>query len=89
MVTYGCSSRQRPQNDVSIAGPSSACTCLAGITEASLCLPTLIVVSIVAWTIGTNLRVLGATGHEWISGIAIEKLPDTVPESHQHTRGRC
>lgn len=22
----------------------------------------------------------GATGHEWISGIAIEKLPDTVPE---------
>ncbi len=23
---------------------------------------------------------VGATGHEWISGIAIEKLPDTVPE---------
>src|SRR5262245_38748521 len=22
----------------------------------------------------------GATGHEWVSGIAIEKLPDTVPE---------
>ena len=22
----------------------------------------------------------GATGHEWISGIAIEKLPDSVPE---------
>jgi hypothetical protein len=22
----------------------------------------------------------GATGHEWISGIAVEKLPDTVPE---------
>lgn len=21
----------------------------------------------------------GATGHEWVSGIAIEKLPDTVP----------
>jgi hypothetical protein len=21
----------------------------------------------------------GATGHEWISGIAIEKLPDNVP----------
>jgi hypothetical protein len=22
----------------------------------------------------------GATGHEWVSGIAIEKLPDSVPE---------
>jgi len=22
---------------------------------------------------------LGATGHEWISGIAIEKLPDSMP----------
>src|SRR3979411_2023156 len=22
----------------------------------------------------------GATGHEWVSGIAIEKLPDTLPE---------
>jgi hypothetical protein len=22
----------------------------------------------------------GATGHEWISGIAIEKLPDSIPE---------
>lgn len=22
----------------------------------------------------------GATGHEWVSGIAIEKLPDTIPE---------
>jgi hypothetical protein len=21
----------------------------------------------------------GATGHEWVSGIAVEKLPDTVP----------
>jgi hypothetical protein len=21
----------------------------------------------------------GATGHEWVSGIAIEKLPDTIP----------
>ena len=28
----------------------------------------------------------GATGHEWISGIAIEKLPDSVPASYAHLR---
>jgi hypothetical protein len=22
----------------------------------------------------------GASGHEWVSGIAIEKLPDSIPE---------
>jgi hypothetical protein len=27
----------------------------------------------------TNGWAWGATGHEWISGIAIEKLPDSVP----------
>jgi len=26
-----------------------------------------------------NCWAWGATGHEWVSGIAIEKLPDTVP----------
>lgn len=28
---------------------------------------------------GTDALCWGATGHEWVSGIAVEKLPDTVP----------
>lgn len=28
---------------------------------------------------GTDAYCWGATGHEWVSGIAIEKLPDTIP----------
>ena len=37
-----------------------------------------IVLAIACWSIGEALA-WGATGHEWVSGIAIEKLPDTVP----------
>ena len=29
----------------------------------------------------------GATGHEWVSGIAIEMLPDIVPV-HPHSQSR-
>ena len=29
-----------------------------------------------AWTTGTRM---GRTGHEWATGIAIEKLPDDIP----------
>ncbi len=33
-----------------------------------------------ATTAETDAWAWGATGHEWVSGIAIEKLPDSVPE---------
>src|SRR5258707_14479028 len=29
---------------------------------------------------GANVFAWGATGHDWVSGIAIEKLPESVPE---------
>lgn len=32
------------------------------------------------WAPASEAFAWGATGHEWISGIAIEKLPDTLPE---------
>jgi len=32
----------------------------------------------ITWT-AKDAWAWGATGHEWISGIAIEKLPDSVP----------
>src|SRR5436190_8393474 len=33
----------------------------------------------VAWSPAANAFAWGATGHEWISGIAVEKLPNDVP----------
>ena len=38
-----------------------------------------LVVTFLCASVGQALA-WGATGHEWVSGIAIEKLPDTVPE---------
>src|SRR4029453_3498328 len=40
------------------------------------------ILALVAWALVTaaDCWAWGATGHEWVSGIAIEKLPDTVPE---------
>jgi hypothetical protein len=39
---------------------------------------TLAVLAVVFWPAADALA-WGATGHEWISGIAIEKLPDDIP----------
>jgi hypothetical protein len=39
----------------------------------------LIVIVLAASATATDCWAWGATGHEWISGIAIEKLPDSVP----------
>src|SRR5262245_37077322 len=37
----------------------------------------------------TSALAWGATGHEWISGIAIEKLPDNVPAFGCRARSRA
>jgi hypothetical protein len=46
--------------------------------EQKLCAALLVVFG--ATVPATNVLAWGATGHEWVSGIAIEKLPDSIPE---------
>lgn len=36
--------------------------------------------ALVAISSGNDCWAWGATGHEWVGGVAIEKLPDSVPE---------
>jgi hypothetical protein len=49
-------------------------------TDASASRQIPILAALVAISSGNDCWAWGSTGHEWVSGIAIEKLPDSVPK---------